>query len=658
LDFFVREQSTILTRLLLEQQLFLGLFMLTEIRDRSTGVFAWFIAGLIIIPMAFFGVSQYASTEARPTIVEIGEQKITQQDYQSRLAQAQARARESNPTLANSDVLNSDFYKRQVLQGMVDQAVTAHIASEYNYQVSDKAVDKVIADDPTFQTDGKFDQNIYNAFAASRGRAGAAQIKSDIRTASINRQVVSGFQESALVLPNEVRELLEIQTERRTFDLITIKQSDFNDTVVVTDADIEQYYTDNIEQYMLPDRTSVSYIELDKAVIAESLKIEESRLEGQYSEYKDGFMADETRTTRHILLNTGGGNDDDAQEAKIKDLASQLAAGADFAELAKANSEDSGTAQNGGSLGDVAREEMVEEFDQALFELDEGEISAPIKTQFGYHLIQVEKINATEPESYDILRADLEFEERQRQAEELVIEQAEQLRNELFEQPDGLDSAAQELGLTVKTSDLFSRDEGAGVAVNEAVRASAFSQQVQLDGVNSELIEIADGVYVGLRKLVFAASEPNKLAVVSADIKSTLTTERAIAAAKDAGDSVIQRAESGWANLANDSAVEIVSYTTSMIDFDRSVPSDVLREVIKMRLDDSATKVSSFTGTNGDFYVVRLTQIAPGDLAAVSQQVKDATRSLIEQRNGESLYGAYIQGLSDELGIEINQDLL
>jgi len=632
--------------------------MLTEIRDRSTGVFAWFIAGLIIIPMAFFGVSQYASTEARPTIVEVGEQKITQQGYQARLAQAQARTRESNPSLVNSGVLNSEFYKKQVLQGMIDQAVTAHIASEYNYQVGDSAVDKIITQDPTFQTDGKFDQNLYNAFVASRGRAGADQIRKDIRSASINQQVVSGFQESALVLPNEVRELLEIQTERRTFDLITIKQSDFNDKIVVTDADIEQYYTDNIDQYMLPDRTSVSYIELDRAVIAQSLTIEESQLEAQYNEYKEGFVADETRTTRHILLNTGGEHDDDAQKAKIEDLASQLAAGADFAELAKAHSQDPGSAPNGGSLGDVARDEMVEEFNDAMFTLAEGEISEPVKTQFGYHLIQVEKINATKPEPFEILRADLEFEERERLAEELIVEQAEQLRNSLFEQSDSLDGVAEELGLSVKTTELFSREEGNGVANNEAVRSAAFSEQVQSDGVNSELIEVSDGAFVALRKLDFAMAEPKKLAQVSDEIKSVLTTERAIVAAKDAGDSVIKRAESDWSSLANDSTVEISSYTTSMIDNDRTVPSDVLREVIKMRLDDTATKVSSFTGTNGDFYVVRLTQIAPGDLAAVSQQVKDATRSLIEQRNGQSLFSAYVKGLSDELASDINQDLL
>lgn len=632
--------------------------MLTEIRDRSSGVFAWFIAGLIIIPMAFFGVQQYASTEARPTIVEIGDQKITQQDYQARLTQEQARARETNPNLANSGVLNSVAYKKQVLQSMIDQSITAYVATEYDYQFGDLAVDKIIAEDPTFQTDGKFDQNLYNVYAASRGLAGAAQIKSDIRSAARNQQVVSGYQESALVLPSEVRALLEVQAERRTFDLITINQTEFNDKVTVSDADVEAYFTSNIDQFMLPDRSSVSYIELDKSVVAQDLTIEESRLKALYEEYLEGFASDETRTTRHILLNTGGDNDDDAQKAKIEDLAAQIASGADFSELAKANSQDPGSAENGGSLGEVERGEMVEEFNDAMFDLAEGEVSEPIKTQFGYHLIQVEKINATEPDSFAILRTDLEFEERERLADELVIEQAEQLRNGLFEQPDSLEGVAEELGLTVRSTGLFSRVEGTGVAANETVREAAFSEQVQNDGVNSELIEIADGVYVAVRKLSFAASEPKLLSDVSGEIKASLTRERAIAAAKQAGDSVIARAESDWASLANDSSVEIATHTISMIDTNRVVASDVLREVIKIHLGDAATKVVSFTGENGDFNVVRLTQIAPGELTEVSKQIKDATRSLIEQRNGQSLYSAYIQGLNNELAAEINEDLL
>ncbi len=632
--------------------------MLTEIRERSTGFFAWVIAAIIIIPMAFFGVQQYASTEARPTVVQIGDQKITQQDYQARLAQAQNQARESNPSLANSDLLNSEFYKKQVLQSMVDRSLTDYVASENNYRVGEGQVDKTIRELPNFQTDGKFDQNLFQTFAASRGRGGAKQIKDDIRASTRAQQVISGYQESALILPSEVRELLEIQAEQRSFELITVKQADYNDKVTVTDEDIAEYYAANIDNYQLPDRVAVSYIELDRAKLAESATVDDAAIKSAYEEYTSSFVKDETRSTRHILLSTGDGKDEDAQLAKANELIQQLNEGADFAELAKANSDDPGSGANGGSLGDVERGQMVPEFDEATFSLEKGVISEPIKTQFGYHIIQVEKIDATEPDAFADLRFELEEEERARIADEQLIEQAEQLRNLLFEQPDSLENIASELSLEIKTTELFSRESGDGIATNESVRAAAFNESVLQEEVNSELIEVADGLYVALRKSSFAPSEPKKLDVVSAEIKAKLTRDRAIAAAKEAGDSLLARAEQDWSGLAGDDTVTVDSHTVTMIDTDRKVTSDILREVVKMRLNNGDPVVNSFTGANGDFNIVRLHKIAPGDLAAVSQQVKDATRSLIEQRNGQSLFGAYISGLNEELDLEINEDLL
>lgn len=632
--------------------------MLTEIRDRSSGAFAWFIAALIIIPMAFFGVSQYASTEARPTIIEIGEQKITQQDYQARLAAAQNQARERNPSFANGEFLNSSLFKKQVLQGMVQNALTDHVANEHNYRVSEAQVDKIIRETPNFQTDGKFDQSIYDAFTASRGRGGSAQIKSDVRSSVRSQQVVSGYQESALVLPNEVRELLEIQAEQRTFDIITIKQSDFNDSVNVTEADISEYYQANIEQFMLADRVSVSYVELDKAKLAADVTIDDSIVRANYDDYVSSFESDETRLTSHILLNTGGEHDDDAQLSKAQDLVKQLKEGADFAELAKANSQDTGTAANGGSLGDVERGQMVPEFDEATFSIAQGEISDPVKSQFGYHIIKVEKINATKAESFEELRFQLELEERDRLADEQIVEKAEQLRNVLFEKSDSLQAAADELSLTIRTTGLFSREEGVGVASNDSVRAAAFSDTVLSDALNSELLEISDGVYVSVRKLDFAAAEPKKLDVVSAEIKTNLTTERAIAAAKASGDSLLERVKNDWVGVAADESVSAVSHTISMIDTQRKVDNDVLQEVVKMRLNNGSAVVNSFTGTNGDFNIVRLNTISAGNLSAVSQQVKDATRSLIEQRNGQALFSSYLKGLNDGLAKDINEDLL
>ncbi len=632
--------------------------MLTEIRDRSSGWFAWIIAALIIIPMAFFGVQQYADTQARPTIVEIGDIKITQPDFQTRLTNEQNRRLAQNPDLASSGVLNSELFKKNVLQSMIDRELVSYVADQSNYQVGDEAVNQAIIDNPTFQTDGKFDQSLYEIQMASRGRGGAQRYKADLRNGTRLSQVVSGYDESALVLPNEIREILEIQAEKRTFDIVTINQADFTDSVSVSDADISEYYEANIDQFMESDRTSVSYLELDTAKIAEGVEVDADVIQQAYDDYKAGFEADETRSTRHILLSTNSGEDEEEQLAKAESLVTQLREGADFAKLAEENSQDPGSARQGGSLGDVERGEMVPEFDTATFELEVGVISDPVKSQFGYHIIQVEKINATEPEPLDVMRFELEEEERLRVAQDKVTEQAEQLRNLLFEQSDNLDSAAEELGLTVNTTELFSRDSGNGIASTASVREAAFSETVQNEGLNSELLEIADGVYVAVRKLNFAPSEPKKLESVSEQIKSTLTTERAVAAAEKAGSSVLAKAKLNWAALTEDETIETTNHTISMIDTDRKVPVDVMQEIFRVRLDDQATKVISMTGANGDFNVIRVTQIAAGDLTAVSPQIRDATRRLLEQRNGSALVETYISGLTEELALEINEDLL
>lgn len=632
--------------------------MLTEIRDRSSGWFAWIIAAIIIIPMAFFGVQQYADTQARPTIVEIGDTKITQPEFQSRLTNEQNRRLAQNPDLASSGILNSDLFKKNILQSMIDRELVSYVADKRNYQVGDEAVNKAILENPTFQTDGKFDQSLYEIQMASRGRGGAQRYKTELRNGTRLAQVVSGYDESAFVLPNEIREILEIQAEKRTFDIVTINQADFTETVSVSEADISEYYESNIDQFMEPDRTSVSYLELDTAKIAEGIEVDDEVIQQNYEEYKAGFEADETRATRHILLSTNSGENENEQLAKAQDLVVQLKAGADFAKLAEENSQDPGSARQGGSLGDVERGEMVPEFDQAAFELEVGTISDPVKSQFGYHIIQVEKVNATEPDSLDVMRFELEEDERLRIAQDQVTEQAEQLRNLLFEQADNLDSAAQELGLSVSSSELFARDSGEGIASHNSVREAAFSDPVQSEGLNSELLEIADGVYVAVRKLKFAPAEPKELASVSEQIKLTLTSERAVAAAQQAGTSVLERAQQNWGVLVEDEKVEIANHTVSMIDTDRKVPVDVMQEIFRVQLEEQSTKVISVNGANGDFNVIRVTQIAPGDLTAVSPQVKDATRRLLEQRNGAALVDTYISSLSDELALEINEDLL
>ncbi len=631
--------------------------MLTEIRDRSSGWFAWIIAALIIIPMAFWGVNEYASTDARPVIFEIGDQKVYQEQFQQQLANQQQRAIQANPALANSDLFNGDFFKQNVLNSLVNRAMVQHMAAEHGYRIGDEQLATLIKDNPIFQTDGKFDPSLYENYQASSGLFSRKQFEDNIRESSRISQVSSGYQESALVLPDELRSILEIQAEKRTFDLITINRADYLEGIEVSDADIEQYYKDNTSDFMEDDLRSVEYVELDTSVLAEDVEVSDEEIQSAYDDYLQSFSESETRNTRHILLSTSEKSDDE-QLAKANELIEQLRGGADFAELAKANSDDPGSAANGGSLGEVEKGDMVAEFEAATFAAEVGAISEAVKTQFGYHIIQVESINATEPSSLDEMRFELAEDAKLLKAEEIAIEKAEELRNLLFEQSQSLEGAASLLGAEVKTTEFFSRAQGEDIAENEAIRAAAFSEQVASEGLNSELIDLGNGLYVGLRQKEFKPSSPKPLADVSEQIKSKLTTDRATEAAEKAGADLLSRAEQDWTALAKDESVEIKTITASMIDTERKASPDVIREVTKMQLRDAATELTSFTGLGGDFNIIRLHKIEPGDLTQVSQQVKDATRRMLESRNGQSLFNAYLSGLQESLAPEINEDLL
>ena len=629
--------------------------MLTEIRDRSTGWFAGIIAALIIIPMAFWGIGDYASTNADPTIVEIGEQKITQQMFQQRLSNAQAEALRNNPDLASSDIFSSEFYKRQVLDSLIRDSLTRQIASDQGYFVGDNELAKSLRENELFQTDGKFNQEAYDNFVLSQ-TASKTIFENEVRDNQRAYQVAAGYQESTLVLPEEVDELLAIQVEKRGFDLLTINQADYVEGIEVNDADINEYYQENIDNYMEPDRVSISYVNLDLETLAKDIELNDDEIRALYDADIERYKAPESREVSHILLTDGSESE---QREKANSLIEQLNGGADFAELAKEHSKDPGSASNGGSLGEIDPGSMVPEFDQAAFSLAQGAISAPVKSQFGYHIVKVNKVIGGQIKPFEEAKTEIEQSERNRLAQSLMSERVELLRNLVFEQPESLEGVAEEMDLTIQTTALFAQNvPGAGILQNDNIRNTAFSEQVLTEGYNSEPIEVAGGGYVALRKLEFRESEPKKLEDVSAAIKSELVNQRATQAAEQAGDTVLAKAKADWSSLAADEEVKIESFTVSMVDRNRTVNNDVLREVFRTQLDGAAEKVISFTDGTGNFNVVRLNSIEAGDVASVDEQIKRSTRRILEQRNGSSLFQSYLDGLSKEIESEINTDLL
>jgi len=563
-----------------------------------------------------------------------------------------------------------------------------------NYRIGDEQLAAIIRDSELFKVDGKFDASAYEQYVLSSQYSKTRYedaLRDDQRLQQVVtglQQVVTGYQESAIVLSDEVRELLEIQAEQRTFDVFSVSKNDYLESVVVDNAEIDEYYQANEDQFLNEEKVSLQFVELNMDQIAETVEVDEDELLAIYEESVESYISEEKRETRHILLNTTGDEDDAAQLSKAQELIGQLAGGADFAELAKENSQDPGSARNGGSLGVVERGQMVPEFDQAAFGLEENQISEPIKTQFGYHIIQVTKIDQPEQQSFEEVRFDLMQEERDRRAEETLLEQVDQLRDLAYEFTDSLDPIAEELGLTVGKTELFDRNVGEGVASSAALRNVAFSEDLLVDDINSEPIEISDGQYVVARKETYQAAEPKPLSEVKEQITALLQEQAAAEAAEQAGLELLERARENWALFASsitsaedvsstktdesdtsETATEensevsaespgIKTFTVALIDNNRQVSPDVLREVTKLSLNNGAPLVSSTAGTNGDFHIIRLTAINPGDVNNISAQIKDSTRRIVAQRNGQSLMASYMESLSESLAPEINTDLL
>ena len=631
--------------------------MLTEIRDRSSGWFAWVIAALIIIPMAFWGVQEYANTEANPSLIEVGDQKITQSQYQAQLSNEQQRVRQALGEQVDNNFLSSDGFKQRVLQQMVNRAVVEQLAVNQNYRIGDEQLIAAIKESEIFQVEGKFDSAAYERYVLSSPFT-KTRYENSLRDERRLQQVTTGYEESALVLADEIRTLLEIQSEKRNFDLITLKPQDYAQDIQVNDSDIEQYYSENQDSFLNEEKLSLSYLELNLDQLAETVEVSDDDLLGIYEQNVETYISEEKRDTRHILLSTNNGEDETEQFEKAQGLVAELSAGADFVELAKNNSQDPGSAVNGGSLGLIERGQMVPEFEQAAFSLDENQVSEPIKSQFGYHIIQVTGINVPEQQSFEDVKFDLMQEERDRLAEDALLEKVDLLRDLAFEQPDNLDQAAEELGLEILTTELFDRNTGSGIASSPLVRDTAFGEEVLNDEINSEPIEASPGQYVVIRKAQYQAAEPKALAEVKDQISKILVDQGAAASAKAAGEKLLLKAEANWQELVADETISVDTHSVALVDNNRLIAPEVTRKVASMNLVNESPVISTAVSANGDFSIVRLTSVDAGDINGISQQVKDATRRVIAQRNGQSLMTTYLDSLSDSMAPQINQDLL
>lgn len=634
--------------------------MLQAMRDKVMGGLGWFIIGLIIITFALFGLGSYLQDKSQLFAAVVNDVEITNRALQQEYQQQRAQLEQSMGDAFNPEMINENMLKKRALNTLVREQLLLQAVQAEKILVSDQLLAARIQAIPALQVDGKFSDKRYKDILAQQGKVPAG-FEQALRQEMQVEQFVSGFSDTAFVTRAELERSYRLLEQKRDFDYLLVASEPFQEEVEVGADQVEAYYSQHSEEFITPERVRLAYLRLRTEDLSSDLEIEEDKLLAYYEERKQALLTQEQRRASHILIQVADDADESAvnsAKSKAGDVLEQIRAGGDFAELATRYSDDPGSSAQGGDLGFFTSGAMGPEFDNVLFSQQIGDISEPVKTQFGFHIIKLVEIRGSEIPEFDQVRAELIDELKQREADDLFYEQLDLLTDVSYENPDSLDAAAEVLGLEMQTTDWITAGGGSGIGEYPKVRAAAFSDDVLEAGNNSEPIEIGSDDLVVVRVEEREAARPETLETVEESIVKTLRQKLATEKAAEKGEALLQKLQQG-ATLEELNDQDYIT-ARSVEDVPRKTPDhdpEIVGEAFAMpRPAEGKTREKGFQLSNGDYAIVRLTGVNDPDQAGVSEEI----RSRLE-RGYENMYrvlaqSALIDGLRARAVITIPEE--
>jgi len=510
--------------------------MLQSIRDKATGVFAWVIVVLLIVPFALWGIQEYIGGGSAINVATVNDAEISRIALNSQVDR-DLRGKKDRPEGAALVA-----FRRNVLDQMIQEELLYQAAIERGLRLHEAAIVQQIQANSAFQVDGKFDQARYeellkyNNLSPSGYQAGLAR---DL----VIQQFVGGILTSSFVTPAEVDQLLELQGRKLDLAYLQLPLNKYKDAIEVTDEQISQYYEEHKQNFKTPEKVKLDYLVLSSRDIENEVKLTDEQLQNFFQDNQDSFITLEQRQVAHILVELAPeANEENVAKAekRINEAYAKLQQGSDFAKVASEYSEDAGSSALGGDIGILETGVLDKAFEDAAADLLKDGYSKPVKTSLGYHIIKILDIKPGSNKSFADARTDVEKMMKKQQAETLFLDRKEALYNQTYENPDSLEVASTQLSMKVNTTDWFTRSglKGNSIAADSRVLEAAFSNDVFAEGdpsksLNSKLIELKakaeDTVsrVVVVRLADYQASQPQALATVKAEIKNTLLNKQA-----------------------------------------------------------------------------------------------------------------------------------
>ncbi|SCZ63608.1 SurA N-terminal domain-containing protein [Thiohalomonas denitrificans] len=629
--------------------------MLDLIRQRAQGWIAWVIVILISIPFALWGVNEYFGGGRGAPAAEVDGVSISQEQLQRAYYQERQRLQELMGDEFDLGQFPEEQIRQQVLQKLIRQELLTQAAAENGLRVSDAHLSQSIRSMEAFQGDAGFDPARYQQLLSQQGMQ-PAYFESQVRRDLVTEQLYRGFVTTDFITERQVDAFLRVQNQQRHIGYLQLPANTFSDEVVVTEDEIAAYYQENPGQFMVPERVKVAYLELNREELASGFEVEESVLRARYEAHEENYRSPEQRRARHLLIAV----DSDATEAevqaaekKVQEMVTRLEEGASLAELAKEYSDDIGSASDGGDLGFFERGAMVPAFEEAVFAMQEGEVSEPVRSEFGYHLIELETVRESEVEPYSAVRDQIREDVRREQADEYFYDLADRLANLTYEQPDSLEPAAEELGLEIRQTEAFPR-QGAeeGVAASREFAEAAFSEDVLSGGNNSQTIELDSGSLVVLRVREHFPATKKPLDEVGEDIRSLLREQQMAALAAEKAASLVEHINAGEApsevaEVVGQEWQEIAALERDASEPDRSI---IAAAFAMPRPGGDTPTARAVTLDSGDQAVIALYGVESGQ-TEVGEAQRQQARQALRQAASEHIYSGLVEALQKRADI-------
>ena len=512
-----------------------------RMRDQSDGIVAKIIVGLIIVVFALFGfgsITTFLAPVAK--VATVNGADISQQEME--IAVERSRRIMLAQDVAPGDI-DEDALRGDVLRTLINRELLSQQTVALDLEFSDSALDAEIVTTEIFQTEGVFDPQQFQRVISSVGYT-PTSYREEIRLDKEFGQINSAIRGSAFMTKESVQRAGSLAQQTRDIAYLRADVDQLFDKVVVDENEVQAYYDANTSEYFSEETVDIEYLELKLKDLLPDVEFEESELVAFYDDTRDIYTENERRKAAHILIEVSDEVSESAAKESVDAIYARIVDGEDFATLAKEFSTDQGSAEQGGELGFGEAGTYVEEFEAALNNLSISQVSKPVLTEFGYHIIKLLDLEEEKVPTLDEIRPRIEEDFRESLAADIFVTKSARLDELAFESQDLADPAA-DLDLEIKTTGHVSRKAGNGIAATPGVMEAAFSADVLLDGNNSGVIEINSNKHVVVRIKEHRASEVKPVDTVSVTIRDLLLREKATKLAESQVKEMVSMLEGG-----------------------------------------------------------------------------------------------------------------